>query len=38
MTLLAGWDLWSGYYLMAKCAASDEFLEAIHKRLESAAT
>lgn len=38
MTLLAGWDIWSGYYLMAECAVGDEFLEATHRRLESAAT
>ena len=33
MTLLAGWDIWSGHYLLAECSCGDEFLAQIHKRL-----
>jgi hypothetical protein len=27
--LAAGWDIWSGHYLLAQCAAGDQFLKTL---------
>lgn len=34
LTLAAGWDIWSGHYLLSECVSGDEFLRALFYELE----
>lgn len=33
LTLAAGWNIWSGHYLLSECAAGDEFLRTLFSEL-----
>ncbi len=34
-SLSAGWDNWSGHYLLANCSAGDAFLQQLYERLKN---
>jgi len=37
LSLSAGWDNWSGHYLLAKCEEGDHFLRQLYEKLKNRA-